>query len=110
MTQTPKHKEPPYLKLTARESMASINARRALNTYEEVTDRENMYATVSGNLRNTLRKVYLFIKITKELHLIRFDIFPLFYQFLNCIISKLYLKKHYKTENIIRNEFNLSYQ
>lgn len=48
VTQTPKHKEPPYLKLTARESMASINARRALNTYEEVTDRENMYATVEG--------------------------------------------------------------
>lgn len=66
VTQTSKHKEPPYLKLTARESMASINARRALNTYEEVTDRENMYATVSGNLRNTLRKVYLFIKITKR--------------------------------------------
>lgn len=40
----------------------------------------------------------------------RFDIFPLFYQFLNRIISKLYLKKHYKTENIIRNKFDLSYQ
>lgn len=48
VTQTTKRKEPPYHKLTARESMASINARRALNTYEEVTDRENMYATVEG--------------------------------------------------------------
>ena len=51
MTETTKRKEPPYHKLTARESMASINARRALNTYEEVSDRENMYATVSEPLR-----------------------------------------------------------
>lgn len=51
MTETTKRKEPPYHKLTARESMASINARRALNTYEEVSDRENMYATVSELLR-----------------------------------------------------------
>ncbi|XP_055997422.1 uncharacterized protein LOC125645853 isoform X2 [Ostrea edulis] len=48
VTELTNRKEPPYHKLTARESMASINARRALNTYEEVTDRENMYATVEG--------------------------------------------------------------
>ncbi|XP_061181877.1 dentin sialophosphoprotein-like [Saccostrea echinata] len=47
-TEPTKRKEPPYHKLTARESMASINARRALNTYEEVPDKENMYATVEG--------------------------------------------------------------
>ncbi|KAK3087032.1 hypothetical protein FSP39_000677 [Pinctada imbricata] len=41
-------REPPYHKLTARESMASINARRAMNMYEEVRDTENMYATVEG--------------------------------------------------------------
>lgn len=47
--------------------MVSINVRRVLNTYEEVTDRENMYVTVSGNLRNILRKVCLFIKIIKRI-------------------------------------------
>ncbi|KAJ8321906.1 hypothetical protein KUTeg_000377 [Tegillarca granosa] len=45
-----KKKEPPYSKLTARESMASINARRALNTYETVAEAENFYATVRGNV------------------------------------------------------------
>lgn len=41
--------EPPYTKVTARESLASINARqRLLNMYETVPETENMYATVDG--------------------------------------------------------------
>ncbi|XP_069106832.1 uncharacterized protein [Argopecten irradians] len=44
----PPRREPGYIKLTSRESMASINARRALNTYETVAETENMYATVEG--------------------------------------------------------------
>ncbi|XP_021344249.1 uncharacterized protein LOC110444166, partial [Mizuhopecten yessoensis] len=41
----PPRREPGYIKLTSRESMASINARRSLNTYETVAETENMYAT-----------------------------------------------------------------
>ncbi|XP_033726611.1 uncharacterized protein LOC117316198 [Pecten maximus] len=44
----PPRREPGYIKLTSRESMASINARRALNMYETVAETENMYATVEG--------------------------------------------------------------
>ena len=42
-----KKKEPPYTKLSARESLASMNARMASNTYETVSDVDNLYATVS---------------------------------------------------------------
>ncbi|OWF50069.1 uncharacterized protein LOC110450922 [Mizuhopecten yessoensis] len=45
----PPRREPGYIKLTSRESMASINARRSLNTYETVAETENMYATVEGS-------------------------------------------------------------
>ena len=39
-------KEPPYTKLSARESLASMNARLASNTYEMVSEVDNLYATV----------------------------------------------------------------
>ncbi|KAL4217938.1 hypothetical protein ACF0H5_022677 [Mactra antiquata] len=42
-------KEPPYNKLSVRESLASMNARAASNTYEYVSDMDNLYATVDGN-------------------------------------------------------------
>jgi len=40
-------REPPYNKLSVRESLASMNARAASNTYEDVADVDNLYATVS---------------------------------------------------------------
>lgn len=43
-----KRKEPPYTKLSARESLASMNARLASNTYETVSELDNLYATVEG--------------------------------------------------------------
>lgn len=43
-----KKKEPPYSKLSARESLASMNARLASNTYETVSEVDNLYATVEG--------------------------------------------------------------
>lgn len=43
-----KKKEPPYTKLSARESLASMNARMASNTYETVSEVDNLYATVEG--------------------------------------------------------------
>ena len=39
-------KEPPYNKLSVRESLASMNARAASNTYEYVSEVDNLYATV----------------------------------------------------------------
>ncbi|KAH3709332.1 hypothetical protein DPMN_068794, partial [Dreissena polymorpha] len=41
-------KEPPYNKLSVRESLASMNARAASNTYEYVLEVDNLYATVEG--------------------------------------------------------------
>jgi len=43
-----KKKEPPYNKLSVRESLASMNARAASNTYEYVSEVDNLYATVSN--------------------------------------------------------------
>ena len=43
-------KEPPYTKLSARESLASMNARLASNTYEIVSEVDNLYATVCVSL------------------------------------------------------------
>ncbi|XP_053383208.1 uncharacterized protein LOC123539820 [Mercenaria mercenaria] len=42
-------KEPPYNKLSVRESLASMNARAASNTYEYVSEVDNLYATVDGS-------------------------------------------------------------
>lgn len=42
-------KEPPYNKLSVRESLASMNARIASNTYEYVSEVDNLYATVEGS-------------------------------------------------------------
>ncbi|KAL3889999.1 hypothetical protein ACJMK2_002306 [Sinanodonta woodiana] len=47
-TQAEGKKEPPYTKVTARESLASMNARVAQNTYEVLPDADNLYATVEG--------------------------------------------------------------
>ncbi|KAK3583188.1 hypothetical protein CHS0354_025707 [Potamilus streckersoni] len=47
-TQAEEKKEPPYTKVTARESLASMNARIAQNTYEVLPDADNLYATVEG--------------------------------------------------------------
>lgn len=44
-----KKKEPPYNKLSVRESLASMNARAASNTYEYVSEVDNLYATVDGS-------------------------------------------------------------
>lgn len=48
-TQTGGKKEPPYNKLSVRESLASMNARAASNTYEYVSEVDNLYATVDGS-------------------------------------------------------------
>ncbi|XP_052763573.1 uncharacterized protein LOC128205710 [Mya arenaria] len=42
-------KEPPYNKLSVRESLASMNERAARNTYEYVSEVDNLYATVDGS-------------------------------------------------------------
>lgn len=52
LSETKEHK---YTKVTARESLASMTARNALNMYEIVPDlAENTYATVSN--RNFVRQ------------------------------------------------------
>ena len=43
-----KKREPPYNKLSVRESLASMNARIASNPYEYVSEVDNLYATVSS--------------------------------------------------------------